>query len=87
MSRIALQGSQQRAPPTPDRAGVRRGSRFSGPLAKRQISEIVGGISSRWGRAKRRDTYLHYRTKVTPKLANQGPRHGEERGKEEQVHI
>lgn len=28
----------KKAPPTPDRAGVRRGSRFRGPWARRQIS-------------------------------------------------
>lgn len=53
VSRIALQGSQQRAPPTPDRAGVRRGSRFSGPLAKRQISVRLSVGFRAGGRAKK----------------------------------
>lgn len=87
VSRIALQGSQQRAPPTPDSAGVRRGSRFSGPLAKRQISVRLSVGFRAGGREKKVGHGFTLRYQRSARASQPGPSARRTRGKDKQGHM
>lgn len=86
-NRLAGKSAKGPAPPTPDRAGVRRGSRFSGPLAKRQISVRLSVGFRAGGRAKKVGHGFTLRYQRSARASQPGPSARRTRGKDEQGHM